>query len=169
MERLVGRFAVVELSETPATGRGVLFRVFDHDLNVRRGAGYERFRQELRRLFRREAVLENTAKDIALCERGRWIASVLFGRRDVKFPRSRLRGSVSSKAVRGFTSSNAVSLEFAIACGSRGPEHLLGYEEALVGMLSTRTVGAYFMPANSMAEEPTMAITGRTNAISSER
>jgi hypothetical protein len=84
--------------------------------------------------------------------------------------RSPLRGSVSSEAVHGLTSSNAVSLEFAKACGSRGPEHLLGYpEDALVGVLSTRTVGAYFMPANSMAEEPTMAITGRTNAICSER
>jgi hypothetical protein len=41
-ERLVGRFAVLEVSEAPTARCGVLFCVLDHKLNVRWGAGYER-------------------------------------------------------------------------------------------------------------------------------
>ena len=40
-ERLVARFAVLEVSETPTARCGVLFCVLDHELNVRWGAGYE--------------------------------------------------------------------------------------------------------------------------------
>jgi hypothetical protein len=41
-ERLVGRLAVLKVSETPTTRCGVLSCVLDHKLNVRWGAGYER-------------------------------------------------------------------------------------------------------------------------------
>jgi hypothetical protein len=41
-QRLVARFAVFEVSERPAARLGVLFRVLDHKLNVRGGAGNER-------------------------------------------------------------------------------------------------------------------------------
>jgi hypothetical protein len=39
--RLVVGFAVIELSESPAAGRGVFLGVFDHELNVRGGARNE--------------------------------------------------------------------------------------------------------------------------------
>ena len=42
VQRLVGRFAVLKLSEPPAARRRVLFRVLDHELNVCGGAGNER-------------------------------------------------------------------------------------------------------------------------------
>jgi hypothetical protein len=43
VHRLVGGFAVVELSEPPAAGRGVFSRALDHKLNpVLRWPGYER-------------------------------------------------------------------------------------------------------------------------------
>src|SRR5262249_2726406 len=43
VHRLVGGFTVVELSEPPAVGRGVLFRVLDHELNSVLGwPGHER-------------------------------------------------------------------------------------------------------------------------------
>src|SRR6516165_4659184 len=41
-ERSVGRFAVLEVSETPTASRGVLLCILDHKLNVRWSAGYER-------------------------------------------------------------------------------------------------------------------------------
>jgi hypothetical protein len=41
-ERLVARFAIPEVSETPTARFGVLFCVLDHKLNVRWGAGCER-------------------------------------------------------------------------------------------------------------------------------
>ena len=41
-KRLVARFAVFEVSEPPTARHGVLFRVLDHKLNVRGGAGNER-------------------------------------------------------------------------------------------------------------------------------
>src|SRR5438876_12097351 len=41
-ERLVARFAVHEVSESPAARRGVLCRVLDHELNVRGRPGNER-------------------------------------------------------------------------------------------------------------------------------
>jgi hypothetical protein len=40
-ERLVARFAILEVSETPTARCGVLFCVLDHKLNVRWSAGYE--------------------------------------------------------------------------------------------------------------------------------
>jgi len=37
----VGGFTVVELGKAPASRRSVLFRVFDHELNVHRRTGHE--------------------------------------------------------------------------------------------------------------------------------
>src|SRR5215467_10460415 len=42
VQRLVPRFAVREVSESPAAGCGVLFRVFDHELDVHSGPSNER-------------------------------------------------------------------------------------------------------------------------------
>jgi hypothetical protein len=41
-QRLVARFAVLEVSEAPTARCGVLFLVLDHKLNVRWAARYER-------------------------------------------------------------------------------------------------------------------------------
>jgi hypothetical protein len=42
VHRLVGRFAVFELTEPPAAGRGVFSGVLDHQLNINGGPGNER-------------------------------------------------------------------------------------------------------------------------------
>jgi hypothetical protein len=42
-ERLIARLAVLEMTEPPASRRGVLFRILDHELNVRGRPGNERF------------------------------------------------------------------------------------------------------------------------------
>ena len=41
-QRLVGRFAVFELSKPPTARRSVFSEVLDHELNVRGGPGHER-------------------------------------------------------------------------------------------------------------------------------
>src|SRR5262245_12747291 len=41
VQRLAAGFVVREVGETPAAGRGVLFRVLDHELDVHAGPGDE--------------------------------------------------------------------------------------------------------------------------------
>ena len=41
VQRLVARFAVREVGESPAGGRGVLLRVLDHELDIHGGTGDE--------------------------------------------------------------------------------------------------------------------------------
>ena len=46
MQRLIAGFAVREVGESPAAGRSVFFRVFDHELNVHGGPSKRRGKAE---------------------------------------------------------------------------------------------------------------------------
>src|SRR4029453_19161774 len=70
--RLIGRrFAVLEMTESPPTGRGVLFLVLDHELNVRGGAGYERLvtTKDLVVFLGRNVTIVQSGNDCALRKR----------------------------------------------------------------------------------------------------
>jgi hypothetical protein len=49
VQRFVAGFAVCEVGISPAGGRGVLFRVLDHELNVHGGPGKGRFKAGARK------------------------------------------------------------------------------------------------------------------------
>ena len=70
-ECLVGRFAVLEVSETPTARCGVLFCVLDHKLNVRWGAGYERLglAKDFVAFLRRHVTVMQSGNDRAVWER----------------------------------------------------------------------------------------------------
>ena len=70
-ERRGGRFAVLEVSKTPTASRGVLFCIFDHKLNVRWGAGYERLglAKDFVVFLRRHVTVMQSGNDRAVWER----------------------------------------------------------------------------------------------------
>ena len=70
-ERLVARFAVLEVSETPTARCWVLFCVLDHKLNVRWGAGYERLglAKDFVVFLRRHVTVMQSGNDRAVWER----------------------------------------------------------------------------------------------------
>src|SRR6516225_615462 len=70
-ERLVARFAVLEVSKTPTARRGVLFCVLDHKLNIRWGAGYERLSlaKDFVVFLRRHVTVMQSGNDGAVWER----------------------------------------------------------------------------------------------------
>ena len=49
VQRLVARFAVGEVGESPAASRRVLFRVLDHELNILGGPGNGRLESSARK------------------------------------------------------------------------------------------------------------------------
>src|SRR5262252_4619864 len=70
-ERLVARFAVLEVSGTPTARCGVLFCFLDHKLNVRWGAGYERLglAKDFVVFLRRHVTEMQSGNDRAVWER----------------------------------------------------------------------------------------------------
>jgi hypothetical protein len=70
-ERLVARFTILEVSETPTARCGVLFCVLDHKLNVRWGAGYERLglAKDFVVFLRRHVTVMQSGNDRAVWER----------------------------------------------------------------------------------------------------
>jgi hypothetical protein len=70
-ERLVARFAILEVSEAPTARCGVLFCVLDHKLNVRWGAGYERLglAKDFVVFLRRHVTVMQSGDDRAVWER----------------------------------------------------------------------------------------------------
>src|SRR5262249_53185752 len=77
-KRLVARLTVLEMSESPAACRGVLFRVLDHKLNIRGGAGYKGLRsaKHLVVLLRRSVTVVQSRDDCAV---GEWQRTLAVG------------------------------------------------------------------------------------------
>src|SRR6516165_7893977 len=69
--RLITRFAVLEVGETPTARRGVFFCILDHKLNVRGGAGYERLvlAKDFVVFLRRHVTIMQGGNDRAVWER----------------------------------------------------------------------------------------------------
>src|SRR5208282_1765465 len=69
-KRRVARFAVREVTEPPAAGCGVLGRVLDHKLNVRRGAGNKRLSlaKDFVVFLRRDVTVMQSCNDRAVRE-----------------------------------------------------------------------------------------------------
>src|SRR5215813_6265251 len=57
VQRLVARFAVREVAESPAAGGGVLFRVLNHELNIHSGPGNKRLQARARKADRYDFVV----------------------------------------------------------------------------------------------------------------